>query len=517
MSYHYIVVGGGSAGAVVAARLSEVPEARVLLVEAGGLDQGDIFDVPALWSTQFLTRWDWHYRSEPEPRFNGRASYIPRGKALGGSSSMNAMLYVRGVRLDFDEWREAGCTGWGWSDVLPYFKRSERNVSKKDELHGQDGPLTVSDRRSDNKLIEAWIASATAAGYAFNKDFNGARQDGVGYFQLTQRDGVRASTARAFLRPAVDRPNLEILTDAHVRRILFERTRAVGVEFERFGELGTAHADEEVILSAGAYNSPQLLLLSGIGPAAELAAFEIKTLVDLPVGEYLQEHPAVPLVFDASADSLFGNGTEVDWREYRSHKRGRLTSTIVEAGGFFRTDPALPTPDVEIGVLASMFRGDGLGNPLGHAYTLVPQVLKPESVGKVSLRTAEPTAKPRIFHNHFATEKDRKAIRDGIRIAIETAQHSPLRQYERGKRQYPKSISDKDLDAFVGDCGYPVFHPSSSCAMGKVVDSQLRVMGIENLRVADASVMPSIVRANPNASVIMIGEKAADLIHARDS
>jgi choline dehydrogenase len=512
MTYDFVVVGGGSAGAVVAARLSEAPDARVLLVEAGGPDEGDIFEVPSLWGKQFETKWDWDYRTEPEPYLNYRTNYVPRGKALGGSSSMNAMLYVRGVPLDFDEWRAQGCIGWSWSEMLPYFKRAERNLSKHDELHGQDGPLTVSDRISENPIVNAWVAAAQAMGYPFNPDFNGVKQDGVGYFQLTQRDGRRASTSTAYLKPAAGRPNLEILTHAHARRILFEENRATGVEIERFGEVKTISAAAEIVVCAGAHNSPQILLLSGIGPARELAALGIKPLVDLPVGENLQEHPAVALVIDTDRDSLFETGDEADWNRYRKGARGPVASNVVEAGGFFRTRPSLPTPDVEIVVLPSMFRNDGLGAALGHAYTMVPQVLKPAASGKISLRSAEPTAKPRIFHNHFSTEEDRIAIREGVRISMRIAEQSPLREYERGRRQYPSSPNDAEIDEFVAEYGFGVFHPSSSCSMGRVVDHDLRVRGVDGLRVADASIMPSVVRGNPNASIIAIGEKAADLI-----
>lgn len=514
MSQDYIVVGAGSAGAVVAARLAEDPNVRVLVLEAGGADSGDLFDVPSLWPQQFTTRYDWDYRSEPEPFLGNRPTYLPRGKVLGGTSSMNAMLYIRGVPLDYDEWREAGCVGWGWQDVLPYFKKSERNLRFNDELHGQDGPLTVADRVSDNGIVNAFVAAAQSAGYPYNDDFNGPSQDGVGYFQLTQQNVTRLATSAAYLRPAMRCENIKVETEMQVRRILLEGRRAVGVEAERNGEIFTFRADREVILSAGAYNSPQLLLLSGIGPAAELAAMDIAPLVDLPVGERLQEHPGVAIVFDTDRDSLYGSATAENWRRYRETRSGPVATNIVEAGGFFRTRPDLVTPDVESTILASMVSDGALGAATGPAYTLLVELLKPESVGKVSLRTVHPTAKPRIVHNHFSTENDRRAVRDGVRINMKIANKPEMRAYEKGRHQYPKSASDADLDAFVVEFAMPLFHPSSSCSMGYVVDNELRVKGIAGLRVADASIMPTIIRGNPNAAIIMIGEKAADLIRA---
>jgi choline dehydrogenase-like flavoprotein len=514
--FDYIVIGAGSAGAVVASRLSEDSSVSVLLLEAGGRDTGELFSVPSQWPKQFTTRYDWDYRSEPEPFFRGRTTYLPRGKVLGGTSSMNAMLYVRGVPLDFDEWRAAGCIGWGWNDVLPYFKRSERNLTKQDDLHGISGPMAVSDRISKNRIIEAWLAAALAAGYSYNPDFNGPEQEGVGYFQLSLDEyGKRTSTSAAFLRPARGRSNLDILVNALVHRIVIKSGRAVGVVAERFDELQEFRARREIIVSAGAYNSAQILMLSGIGPGEDLAAVGIAPLVDLPVGKNMQEHSGATIIFEAEAESVYGLGNVADWEQYRKDGTGRLVTNLIEAGGFFRTASHLTTPDVETVVTPAMSTEDGLGVATGPGYTLHSEVLKPTSVGSIKLRSPDPTAKPRILHNHFATEVDRAAIREGIRINMRIADQRPLRDYEQRRAQYPASASDQDLDRYVARHGRPYYHPTSTCAMGKVVDHELRVIGVEGLSVADASIMPTIVRANTNAATIMIGEKAADLIRSR--
>jgi choline dehydrogenase-like flavoprotein len=508
----YIIVGAGSAGAVIAGRLSEDPHVRVLLVEAGGDTEDDRISVPALWPELFTSEWDWDYWSEPEPNLLDRRNYLPRGKCLGGTSTTNGLLYVRGVPLDFDEWEAAGHRGWGWRDVLPYFKRAERNSRGRDDLHGDSGPLHVQDRVSENRVMEAWVAAAQAAGHPLNSDFNGYSQDGVGYFQLTQMAGARCSTASAYLADRHTRPNLTVLTHTHARRVIFEGRRAIGLEIEHCGTRSTYTAAREVIICAGAYNSPQLLMLSGIGPAAHLRGCGIDPLVHLPVGDNLQEHPGVPLVFDTDEPTLFRANSEENWRRYRRDSSGPLASNVVECGGFFRTRPELPTPDIEVVVLPAMFASAGLAASTGDAYTITTQVLKPTSRGTVRLRSSLPSAKVRIRHNHFDTHEDRAAVIAGLRISMEIAAHQPLHALERGKRLYPRDSSKTALWEYVQQHGQGLWHPSSSCAMGAVVDSDLRVFGTDGLRVADASIMPTIVRGNPNAAVIMIGEKAADLI-----
>lgn len=509
MTPRFIIIGAGSAGATLAGRLSEDPDVEVLLVEAGGATDTETHAIPAMWGDLLTTEWDWGYWSEPEPYLDGRRTYLPRGKGLGGTSAINGLLYVRGVPRDYDEWAAAGFAGWSWDEVLPYFRRAERNVRGADELHGDAGPLDVCDRRSDNVLIDTWVRAAQEAGHPLNPDFNGPRQEGVGYFQLTARDGERWSTASAYLKP---RPNLTVLTHARATRLLFEGSRVVGVEIWRHGELSEWRTDGEVVLAAGAYNSPQLLMLSGIGPADHLAEMGIAVREDLPVGDRLQEHPGVPLVIATDGGTLYGSRDDEAWRRWREAKDGPLSSNIVEAGGFFRTRSALETPDVETVVLPAMFAGAGLGRATGHAYTMFPQLLKPESTGTVRLRSAIASAHPRIEHRHFEAEADRRAMIDGVRLMMEIAEQPALRALERERVLYPGDDTDDAIWAHARANAQGMFHPTSSCAMGAVVDEQLRVLGVDGLRVVDASIMPRIVRGNPHAAVVMIAEKAADLL-----
>ena len=512
MTYDYVIVGAGSAGCVLAARLSEKPEVKVALIEAGPPDTAQEIHIPAAFPQLFKTQYDWDFLTEPEPQLDGRRVYLPRGRMLGGSSSMNAMVYIRGNRADYDGWAKGGAKGWDYDSVVPYFIKAEANERREDQFHGTQGPLSVCEGRSMNSLMGAFVEAAKQAGYPENHDFNGATQDGVGLYQCTQRNGMRCSTAVAYLHPAMKRPNLTVITGGMASRILFDGARANGIEIIRDGAPEEIHADREVILSAGAYGSPHLLLLSGIGPAADLGLWQIPVRRDLPVGEGLQDHPAAFLTFFTDTESLF-TALHPDYvAMLQNEGRGPLTSNIGEAGGFFRTRPGLEAPDIQFHAAPAMFYDEGLGVLFDNSYSLGPCVLKPTSRGKLSLRSTRPDAKPRILHNYFETEEDKTAMLEGMRIAIRIAQQEALRAVERGPHLVPASDSDADIWDFVKQRCHTLYHPTSTCAIGRVVDNELRVLGCDALRVVDASVMPSVVRGNTNAPTIMIAERAADMI-----
>ncbi len=511
-SYDYVIVGAGSAGCVIAARLSQDPNTSVALVEAGGADTAEEIHLPVSWSELFKGPYDWDLDSEPEPGLNRRRIFLPRGKVLGGCSSTNAMIYIRGNPADYDAWAAGGAVGWGYEDVLPYFRRSEDNQRGHDRFHGVAGPLTVSDGRSLHPLSAAFIAAGVEAGFPHNADFNATTQSGVGYFQLTQRDGMRCSTSVAFLRPASGRPNLTTICDTLVHRVVVESHRATGVEVSRGGQLETIKAEREVILSAGAYETPKLLMLSGIGPADALTAFGLGVQADLPVGHELQDHLFVLVNYLTDVETLETCLTAANIELLESEARGPLTSNIAEAGGFFASRPELAAPDIQLHMAPVMSYQENLGIPTAPALALGPCTLTPTSRGTVALRSGNPAAAPRIQHNYLTTEEDRLAIVAGLRIALDIADQPALRNVITGPFEVPESNSDADLLAFARQTGLTLYHPTSSCAIGSVVDARLRVYGIEGLRVVDASVMPTIVRGNTNAATIMIAERAADLI-----
>ncbi|GAA3126458.1 GMC family oxidoreductase [Streptosporangium carneum] len=509
--YDYVIVGGGSAGCVLAARLSEDPDVKVCLIEAGPADTAENIHIPVTFGKLFRTRFDWDYATHDEPFLDRRRVYLPRGRVLGGTSSINTMIYIRGNRADFDDWRQPG---WGFDELLPYFRRSEDNERGESGYHGVGGPLTVSDGRSDNPMTTAFVEAALQAGGVANDDFNGPAQDGFGRFQLTQRDGMRCSASVAFLHPALGRPNLTVETNTQVHRVLVEHGRAVGVTGYRLDEEVTVRAEREVILAAGAYNSPQLLLLSGIGPAAQLTALGVPVVLDQPqVGRNLQDHLLIPLIFThAQPVSLLIAGEPQHVRRFMEERRGPLTSNGPEAGGFVRTEAGLPAPDVEFLAAPIMFADSGLGTPTGHSLSYGPSMLTPLSRGHVTLASDDPTAKPKILHNYFAEPGDMRSAVTALRLGLDISRRPALAPYTTDPYRPPASESDADLRAYVRQYAHSIYHPAGTCAIGSVVDADLRVLGVDALRVVDASVMPTLVRGNPNAPVIAIAEKAADLI-----
>jgi choline dehydrogenase len=516
----YIVIGAGSAGCVLAARLSEDPSVRVLLIEAGGKGVHPNIAIPAAFAKQFKTKLDWDYSTEPEPACDGRSLYIPRGKGLGGSSSMNAMLYVRGRPLDYDLWEAEGCPGWGWKDVRPYFLRSENNERGASEHHATGGPLNVADERSPRQLTARFLAAAEAAGVPRVPDYNGPEQDGASPVQVTQRNGRRFSAADAYLRPNMKRDNLDVITGAQVLRVELEGRRATGVRYrDRRGREQLAHADREVILAAGAIGSPQLLMLSGIGPADHLREVGVTAVHDLPgVGENLQDHPYVVCIWESkTGGSLYGADKPKPLLEWLLRRSGPLTSSVAEAFAFVRSRPGLPAPDLQFHFAPAYFNDNGFDEFDGHAFTLGPVLVTPKSRGSLKLRSADPGAKPRIVTNSLSEPEDVQALVTGMRKAREMAAAGPLAE-AAGREIFPGEgvDSDDDLAADLRRRVELIYHPVGTCKMGSgddaVVDPDLRVRGLEGLRVVDASIMPVIPGGNTNAPAIMVAERASDLI-----
>jgi choline dehydrogenase len=512
--HDYVIVGAGSAGCVLANRLTEDPDVSVCLVEAGPPDTEEALHIPVAFSKLYKTPFDWDFATEPEPALDGRNVYLPRGRVLGGSSSLNAMIYMRGNPRDYDEWRDLGNEGWGWDDVLPYFKRAEDNERGASAAHGAGGPLSVSDSHSMHPLVDAWIEAAVQTGLERRDDFNAGEQDGVGRHQLTQRNGMRCSTAVAYLHPALPRPNLELIPTALVTRVLFDGTRAAGVEAIVNGAPTRLDAAREVILCAGAYQSPQLLMLSGIGPADDLRALGLDVRLDQPnVGQNLQDHlNAGIILFTDDPTTLETAETEANAARLQTEGRGPLTSNIAEGGGFWRSRDGLDAPDVQFHMAPVMFADEGLLDPFDHAYSFGACVVKPKARGSVTLRSADPADKPRILANFLGTEEDWAAQVAGIRRCLEIRERMAAAGHERAPYEVPATDSDEDIRAHVREKSHHLYHPVGTCEMGSVVDAELRVRGVDGLRVVDASVMPAVTRGNTNAPTIMIAEKAADLL-----
>jgi choline dehydrogenase-like flavoprotein len=523
-NHDYVIVGAGSAGCVLANRLSEDPSVRVLLIEAGGRDRSMKVRIPAAFPQQFHTKLDWDFETEPEPHVDGRRLFVPRGRMLGGSSSMNAMLYVRGRPLDYDGWEAQGAPGWGYHDVLPYFKRSEDNVRGASEYHGAGGPLRVSEQRSPRPLDRRLLAASESAGIPRIADYNGPEQDGVSMFQVTQRDGRRWSAADAFLRPALTRPNLDLRTGAQVLGVELADGRAVGVRVAS-GRSGQEllRAEREVILCAGAIGSPQLLQLSGIGAAAELEQAGVQVRHDLPgVGRNLQDHPFVTLMWEVSdQQTLYGADKPRPLAEWMLRRSGKLTSTVAEVVAFVRTRGGLPAADIQFHMGAAYFEDHGAETYDGHCAVIAPVLVSPLARGKVWLRSADPTDKPRILTNALSEPEDLESMLAGVTLAREIAAQGPLAEVVlKELKPGPDVVDRAELEADLRSRLMLIYHPVGTARMSDshpeaVVDSRLRVHGLQGLRVVDASIMPTIVGGNTNAPTIMIAERGADLIRER--
>jgi choline dehydrogenase len=524
--FDFVIVGAGSAGCVLANRLSADPNIKVALIEAGGRDNSMLIRMPAGSGSILPSRGplNWGFDSAPQERLEGRRLYQPRGRGWGGTSSINGMIYIRGHARDYDHWRQMGLAGWGYRDVLPYFKRAESNDRGADPWHGDAGPLFVSSSRRSSPLYQAFVQAGVAAGYPLTKDFNGWRQEGVGLYQFTIRDGERASASASYLHPIVGvRSNFAIVSKAHAAKALIEDGRAVGIEYERGRRRNVLYADREVILCAGAFQSPQLLMLSGVGPAQELRKHGVAVLADAPdVGRNLQDHFDVGLVWNCTKPITVYSMTK-GWRrlkvglDYMIARKGPGRVNHLEAGGFVKTRGELDRPDIQLHYFDANFFDHARVRPDRDGFAVHACQLRPESRGEVRLNSPDPFVDPLIDPNYLATETDKRTMRDAVRITRRIVEQDALRTYRGAEvRPGPDVRTDSEVDAWIRQTGETIYHPVGTCRMGadpkSVVDAELRVRGVAGLRVVDASVMPALVGGNTNAPTIMIAEKASDMI-----
>jgi choline dehydrogenase-like flavoprotein len=524
--FDYVVVGGGSAGCVVASRLSEDTRNTVCLLEAGGVGDNWVVKAPIGLAIMVPSKTNnWAFETVPQPGLNGRKGYQPRGKALGGSSAINAMVYIRGHRSDYDGWAALGNSGWGYDDVLPYFKKSENNEVVEDAFHGTGGPLNVASIRTSNPFQDYFLEAGRQLQLPMSSDFNGAEQTGLGVYQVTQKNGERWSAARAYIEPNLSRPNLKVVTGAQARKILFDAKRAIGVEFDREGKPVSVRARREVILSSGALQSPQVLMLSGIGNAADLKSLGIPIVHHSPgVGQNLQDH--IDFAFSYRSRSLDNFGVSLAgfrrlWREIGRYRRGGLgmiTSNIAECGGFLKTDPNLEVPYIQLHLSMAMADNHGRTRHLGHGFGCHVCLLRPKSRGTVTLNGADPGLPPRIDPQFYDHPDDIEVMVKAFKITRRIMDAPPLSKW-RKEEMYSASVrSDEDIRAILRGRSDTIYHPVGTARMGSdelaVVDPELRVAGVQGLRVVDASIMPTLIGGNTNAPSIMIAEKAADMIKA---